>query len=681
MKEDVSSTITGVLVDVSASMKYNVKGEVDTKNGWIRSVFNALNDLIVQSDVTGDHKVFAIGVGGDRTRIFDLLNTLKDAKEKSVCNENPSEAVRPKRDIIRRSVRLLERSGAPYLSAWVSAEMLELYVQKDDALTIWKLLKDNHKNIRETVARECLPPECRSRLQTAGLKVMNLVKNQNQNQGQSMPQNIKDVVHKIRSHIFKPLAVTPKAVMDVRTASDILRGVVEESHSERLSNRQIDQLITSVEWYIFGGSPLNRALVEVEKLFGEYKNYRKLLFVLSDGKPTDELVCDPPIQELYEAGVIIVSCFISPNNIPHAKRLYATEQPHWGDEEKYMYNLSSSLQTQSIPRTIFAKRGWTIDIENNRVKLFAQINHPDVVGDVTDLVNNVLFCQDVLSDLLTTVHLDVYINHSIRRFQAPLQEAGTCYANASATVLHLAMHRIMGREGGYPEFNDLREEIITSYGMHGADTEEVLGNVCPRYRLHFKNVDLKGAMSAIVAKHPVIAIFELEGSEWDAFEMFYKEHPKGVLTKEELCKTFYPRNAKPGGHAVVLVGYNGNFLRFMNSWGSKWADNGFFRVSLTDDVLNCTFYDVYWTETDLRPCEIEAYEINGGEVTGLLMARLQSLQSAKHQCQYCQVSSLVLDFTGSMEEVKCPNCFTTFSIREADANVELAVYLTLLQVQ
>ena len=35
----------------------------------------------------------------------------------------------------------------------------------------------------------------------------------------------------------------------------------------------------------------------------------------------------------------------------------------------------------------------------------------------------------------------------------------TCYANAIAAVYHLAMHRIVDREGGVPEFKDILQNV------------------------------------------------------------------------------------------------------------------------------------------------------------------------------------------------------------------------------
>ena len=48
----------------------------------------------------------------------------------------------------------------------------------------------------------------------------------------------------------------------------------------------------------------------------------------------------------------------------------------------------------------------------------------------------------------------------------------TCYANVIAAVLHLAMHRIVGREGGHPKFKEIHQRLIDDRGTEGADTKK-----------------------------------------------------------------------------------------------------------------------------------------------------------------------------------------------------------------
>ena len=79
------------------------------------------------------------------------------------------------------------------------------------------------------------------------------------------------------------------------------------------------------------------------------------------------------------------------------------------------------------------------------------------------MAETVVCCPDALSELLVSVDLDIYISQTTSDFEAKKQQGGTCYANASAAVLHLSMQRILGREGGYPDFHVLRDEIIRAY--------------------------------------------------------------------------------------------------------------------------------------------------------------------------------------------------------------------------
>ena len=58
-------------------------------------------------------------------------------------------------------------------------------------------------------------------------------------------------------------------------------------------------------------------------------------------------------------------------------------------------------------------------------------------------------------------------------------------SHAIATVFHLAMHRIVGREGGY-QFDEIYKHLVDAHGT--ADTESVLTKFCPDYHLHFNKL-------------------------------------------------------------------------------------------------------------------------------------------------------------------------------------------------
>ena len=128
---------------------------------------------------------------------------------------------------------------------------------------------------------------------------------------------------------------------------------------------------------------------------------------------------------------------------------------------------------------------------------------------------------DALVDILEKVPLATYINQRNAEFEPKEQEGGTCYANAIAAVFDLGMHRIVGREGGIPDFYEIRERIIHEYGVKGANTGKVLAKVAPEYRLHFRQVDETGARRAINERRPVVAMFFLYDEQWVKFSAFY----------------------------------------------------------------------------------------------------------------------------------------------------------------
>lgn len=62
-----------------------------------------------------------------------------------------------------------------------------------------------------------------------------------------------------------------------------------------------------------------------------------------------------------------------------------------------------------------------------------------------------------------------------------------------------------------------------------------------------------------------------------------------------------------GGHAVVLINDDDNRLEFLNSWGTGFADKGFFCIKDENVLDQLKFYDVYWYESDLTQNEIQSY--------------------------------------------------------------------------
>ena len=663
--------LTGILLDVSGSMRHNIRRGTDVEGGpWARSIFEVINNLI-KYDISSDNHVFAIGVGACTGEgIFDIIGTLKQIQYEGEKTEGDVE--RPATGTqINMIFRILERSGALTVRKWAAEEDVVEALKYREADLLLNKLKSN-RTFLEKFVQEILPPACRNWSVSADIReVFNLAK----------PYLLKEDKEQVCL-----LSVTVNSIFKVKDALNVLHGCVGE---KELSKEKSRELLQSVEPYIYGGTPLYQSIEKTIELFqaSRFSSHKKLLFILSAGEPTDgKTTCadgagiDRVVSKLTTAGVTVVSCFVSDSTQIEPRRLFSTIGPDWDRGANFLFSLSSKVSTQSLPRTVFVKRGWTIDHTNNETHLFLQLNHPDNLREICDVARNVVCCQDALSDLLSSVELDLYINQEVKDLRARRQEGETCCAEAAATVLSLSMRRILGREGGYPNFHELREEIVKEFDCekypNGLPTTHVLQKMCPRYRLRCKRVDYKGAMKAVASSRPVVATFRLTEKEWDIFEEFYESNPKGILTKKEIDITARCPKTPDFGHAVVLTSFDSECLRLLNSFREDWADLGFFRVE-NADVLRLKFIEVYWTEDELKVEEKTYLKKFGSINAGILMELLPSLEGAEYKCPKCSKRSLVLEFTGTLSHVKCPTCGKEFSTKNAQEGNMLALNIHL----
>ena len=615
-----------------------------------------------------------------------LHNSIDEKDEEKVEARHIKDLSRRKelRELIAETLDILKRNGAVRVETWATMRVLLKVLDNDTAAAILFYLQRRDDFARRFVF-ECLPQDCREvpplNLQRIGKLSFWAISSVSPPDSRRVPPHITEPLQgwpsesSVREAIEKGKQLLAeirweRTIISVQSASDSLHA---STGKKEIDKKRVDELLEAVKPYIYGRTPLMQAMRHSMDLFShsEFANHKKLLFILSDGQPTDGW--DPPVQQLSDLGVTIVSCLITREGLSDPRHLYSLLDESWEEPAKFMFKMSSTITTQKIPRTLFLKKGWKIDIENNETRLFFHVNHADVIKDVCDMAKKGVLSQDVLSDLLSSVDLDVYINQANDSFGAKRQHGGTCYANASAAVMHLAMQRIIGRDGGYPDFFELREKLIAKYGREGASTKEVLKEICPEYRLQCQTVDAIGAMKAISAKRPVVVTFHLTGAQWDQFGKFYDENPRGILTRSYLDSK-HVSTSDAGGHAVVLTSYDADSLRLMNSWGDDWADQGFFRVQ-NSDVLGLEFFDVFWTLNNLSEKEKEAYEQHGAEVASKLIKSLKGIQVVKYKCPLCAVESKVVDFTGRLLKAKCPACGGTFNANKEGGDLALNLYL------
>ncbi|XP_027054165.1 uncharacterized protein LOC113681283 [Pocillopora damicornis] len=676
--------LIGILLDVSGSMERNIGSGIDEDGEpWARSIFEVIDNLI-KYDVSADNHVFAVGFGANEgEQIFDILGTLQRIHLHNRAFDRNDKPVT--RGHLNEIFKVLEKAGARYIRKWADVEVARKVVPDYTADLLLRKCQSDQSFARKFVM-EFLPPACRDwhtednpllgLVETVATSVVTTFK-------RATTEDVKDVIDKAAPHLMKR-SVGEDSIFNVRKASDILHGCFDE---EELSKERSRELLRRIEPYIYGGTPLYESIERATNLMrtSEVSSHEKVLFVLSDGKPGDGAIDDhwrksEAVSGFKNAEVNVVSCFVTDSTTIEPRRLYSEMKPDWHEGAQFLFSLSSILTTQSIPRTMFVKRDWSIEVKNNETRLFLQVNHPDHLRDACDLARDVVCSQEALSDLLADVDLDVYINQSVRDYEAQAKQEGqTCFAHASATVLHLTMKRIHGRQGKIPDFEELKNEMIGHFGKEAAVIKTVLEKMCNKYRLRYKQVDLKGAMEAVASSRPVVATFGLTLNEWGRFYEFFETDGKGILTKRVIDITARPENPKGFGHAVVLTSFNSEYLRLLNSKGSDWADNGFFKVQ-NADVLGFKFYDVHWEVEDLNEKEKTSFKELGSKRAKWLMETLPSLQRDDYtvNCPRCQQDSPVKKFTGNLSGAKCPKCNKEFNLKNVPKGNILAlnIYLT-----
>ena len=168
----------------------------------------------------------------------------------------------------------------------------------------------------------------------------------------------------------------------------------------------------------------------------------------------------------------------------------------------------------------------------------------------------------------------------------------TCYANAISACILITLYRfsdnyIIDEE----EYNKLRDEIIifTKKNMEHRDTFEILKRISDKYKFDLNIVDEIGARKAVMKTRICVVRFGLTKIQWKNFCYFYEINPKAILTKNILGER--KKGEKLKGHSVILTQIFPDHLYFLNSYGKKWGDDGYFRVQ-NAEVLNAKFMEI-----------------------------------------------------------------------------------------
>ena len=556
----------GILLDVSGSMKkaYALDSSHDARVERIHAILTTMMNIVTKEAIRHNRQesVFACAFGCQSTATCDLLSLLERIRHASDIPEYGHQALSD----------LATKHGAPHAENWIRE-----YLSPDKAVALYRGLQFDRESIQEMI--DIIPSKLTAQM-VEGTTAM--VSNAGSLYGGALEP--------MCGHVMKPFVeISKTTASDVNKASAYnsraykrAQQIIEDFNSNKLIGRvleriqefklksaqevfeildhllqsklppgtrasasqsslhdRIHKLLEPIKPYIYGRTPMCKALNDAKMVFRQTRATQKVLFLLSDGMSTDGLP-GPIAEQLVDSGVTIVTCFLTSTHIDNPRRLLYEADSEWGSEDgrRVLFKMSSIMKNTHTPISYLVDANWELPLAGQS-RLFIQANSLDVVNEFCEIVVSQMkeHC-DALVHILEKVDLATYINQTNAEFEPKQQHGGTCYANAIAAVFHLAMSRIVGREGGVPDFYEIRDRIIREYGVQGANTFKVLTRVCSNYRLRFRKVKEAGARKAINERRPVVARFSLYDGQWEKFSAFYRMTPKRILRKCDLRGEF-----------------------------------------------------------------------------------------------------------------------------------------------
>ena len=380
-------------------------------------------------------------------------------------------------------------------------------------------------------------------------------------------------------------------------------------------------IVDLFEKYIYGNTPLYKGCMKAFELFDKNLNNEKILFIVGDGLLNDvndiNKAKDEIILKSNELNITIVSIYLNDSEGKNKKTFYNEIQPYFDRGAKFLFEISSKLSYHNNIIRFFIKKNWNIPL-NGTCNLFVEINNSNDLNQFINLFNESLG-QDPIEEINKIIGdsiLDTIIETNyINQFESVKQVGSRCWAYALSAVIYLASSRVFGRK--IKKFKDILDKLLEeekalqdSINKQGRKVFKIADKYLKDYKLRGKTISNNEARNAVMKGRPCLCRFDLNKKKWHNFSEFFENNPKGILTNQIINKPVNNINSTAGGHAVVLVEIEENCLKFLNSWGKDFGDNGYFRIENENVLDNIEFMDIFWYESDLSQEEINKYNNN-----------------------------------------------------------------------
>ena len=350
----------------------------------------------------------------------------------------------------------------------------------------------------------------------------------------------------------------------------------------------------------------------IEKLSKVNNNFeKKYIIIISDGITLEKSEkAKELIIEARKKNIIIVTFLISKDIINEKKNFENFNNQYSNNNKNSIANYKNTFTKYFLEKDLLSSgKGKGIYLFQTTLE---DLNNPD---------NSFTNCLKKISSQEMFIKMEdfqrnIFIKYRYK-FISKNQIFGTCWANAYAAAIFLTNKRILGRKT--ESFEDIRQQLI-KYGsdiyIDGGNIENTkVSKFFQRKKLHYKEIDEYKAKKIIEKGGFVVGRFSLTDTQWKNFRNFYRVKPNEILTKEKLnedCEN--KKNEEEDGHSVLLIEADEKYLKFLNSWGSNWANGGRFKIKNADVLTSYNqkrkvkFYDISNDENGLTLDEKNYYK-------------------------------------------------------------------------
>ena len=176
-----------------------------------------------------------------------------------------------------------------------------------------------------------------------------------------------------------------KSLLDNVSSSDTI--TIESLATQWATHQRYSEKLVQE---MFGTTPLMGALKTAKKVIekeGMENNCMtpSILFILSDGKPTDAAPDEilMYIEQLKSQNTLIISCYITDEDLTRYKVLYESPASNWPVGAKLLLNCSSMIPKNNMFYSHLTELGWSYTAQS---KLFTQVNESDNLKEFLKLV-------------------------------------------------------------------------------------------------------------------------------------------------------------------------------------------------------------------------------------------------------------------------------------------------------